>query len=143
MCDDVLFPIFNVLRNRSDVMRFNSQEDMSVWLSTTMIHALRKLVTLWTAYFDTLDRRLGGMLELLCACICQEYDTLARIGTSCLQQLVVLNVDRLDEARWGMIVDAFLRLFRTTTASQVFDPALSAPEAVSYTHLTLPTNREV
>lgn len=129
VCDDVLFPIFNVLRNRSDVMRFNSQEDMSVWLSTTMIHALRKLVTLWTAYFDTLDRRLGGMLELLCACICQEYDTLARIGTSCLQQLVVLNVDRLDEARWGMIVDAFLRLFRTTTASQVFDPALSAPEA--------------
>ncbi|WFD35198.1 guanine nucleotide exchange protein for ADP-robosylation factor [Malassezia cuniculi] len=129
VCDDVLFPIFNVLRNRSDVLRFNSQEDMSVWLSTTMIQALRKLVTLWTAYFDILERRLPGLLELLCSCICQENDTLARIGTSCLQQLVVLNVDRFDDARWNATVDAFVRLFRATTASQVFDPALSAPEA--------------
>lgn len=128
VCDDVLFPIFNVLRNRSDVMRFNSQEDMSVWLSTTMIQALRKLVALWTAYFDTLERRLPGLLELLCACICQENDTLARIGTACLQQLVVLNVSRFDENRWRATVDAFVRLFRATTASQVFDPALSAPE---------------
>ena len=29
VCNDVLFPIFNVLRNRSDVTRFSTQEDMS------------------------------------------------------------------------------------------------------------------
>ncbi|WFC97503.1 guanine nucleotide exchange protein for ADP-robosylation factor [Malassezia yamatoensis] len=128
VCQDVVFPIFNVLRNRSDLTRFSSQEDMSVWLSTTMIQALRNLVELWTFYFDTLKKRLAGLLELLCACICQENDTLARIGTTCLRELVVKNVDRLDEERWQLITDAFLRLFRATTASQVFDPALSSPE---------------
>ncbi|KAI3614719.1 hypothetical protein CBS9595_003990 [Malassezia furfur] len=129
VCQDVLFPIFNVLRNRSDVTRFSSQEDMSVWLSTTMIQALRHLVELWTHYFDTLKQRLAGLLELLCACICQENDTLARIGTTCLRELVVQNVDKLDEGRWQLVTDAFLRLFRATTASQVFDPALSSPSA--------------
>lgn len=129
VCQDVLFPIFNVLRNRSDVTRFSSQEDMSVWLSTTMIQALRHLVELWTHYFDTLKQRLAGLLELLCACICQENDTLARIGTTCLRELVVQNVDKLDEGRWNLVTDAFLRLFRATTASQVFDPALSSPNA--------------
>ena len=54
ICHDVLFPIFNVLRNRSDVTRFTTQEDMSVWLSTTMIQALRQLVVLWTHFFLSL-----------------------------------------------------------------------------------------
>lgn len=128
VCNDVLFPIFNVLRNRSDVTRFSTQEDMSVWLSTTMIQALRQLVALWTHYFETLKSRLSGLLELLCACICQENDTLARIGTACLQQLIVENMDCMDEKGWQQITDAFLRLFRATTASQVFDPALSAAD---------------
>ncbi|PKI83678.1 guanine nucleotide exchange protein for ADP-robosylation factor [Malassezia vespertilionis] len=129
VCDDVLFPIFNVLRNRSDVTRFSSQEDMSVWLSTTMIQALRHLVELWSYYFDTLKRRLGGLLELLCACICQENDTLARIGTTCLRQLVVQNVANMVLQEWQLITDAFLRLFRATTAAQVFDPILSSQES--------------
>lgn len=129
VCNDVLFPIFNVLRNRSDVTRFSTQEDMSVWLSTTMIQALRRLMALWAAYFDTLKPRLPGLLELLCACICQENDTLARIGTACLQQLLVENMALMDLTGWQQVTDAFLRLFRATTASQVFDPALSSPES--------------
>ena len=128
VCNDVLFPIFNVLRNRSDVTRFSTQEDMSVWLSTTMIQALRQLVALWTHFFHTLKPRLPGLLELLCACICQENDTLARIGTSCLQELIIHNMAQMDDTCWQQVVDAFLRLFRATTASQVFDPALSSPD---------------
>ncbi|WFD28283.1 guanine nucleotide exchange protein for ADP-robosylation factor [Malassezia nana] len=129
VCNDVLFPIFNVLRNRSDVTRFSTQEDMSVWLSTTMIQALRRLMALWAAYFDTLKPRLPGLLELLCACICQENDTLARIGTACLQQLLVENMAHMDRVGWQQVTDAFLRLFRATTAAQVFDPVLSSPDS--------------
>lgn len=44
---------------------------MSVWLSTTMIQALRDLVDLYTFYFETLERFLDGLLDLLCVCICQ------------------------------------------------------------------------
>ncbi|MBW0468147.1 hypothetical protein O181_007862 [Austropuccinia psidii MF-1] len=124
---EVLFPIFAILRSRSDVSRFSAHEDMSVWLSTTMIQALRNLVDLYTFYFGTLGRSLDRLLDLLCECICQENDTLARIGTSCLQQLLEKNVHKLDDERWDKVVSAFLNLFRTTTAYQLFDANLRQP----------------
>lgn len=71
----VLFPIFAVLRARSaetdSQFRFKSPEDMSVWLSTTLISALRNLIDLYTFYFDVLQEGLEGLLDILVACICQ------------------------------------------------------------------------
>jgi brefeldin A-inhibited guanine nucleotide-exchange protein len=71
ICQELLFPIFAVLKSSQDVSRFSTQEDMSVWLSTTMIQALRDLINLYTFYFDILERFLDGLLDLLCVCICQ------------------------------------------------------------------------
>jgi len=71
VCQELLFPIFAVLKSAQDVSRFSTQEDMSVWLSTTMIQALRDLIDLYTFYFETLERFLDGLLDLLCVCICQ------------------------------------------------------------------------
>lgn len=68
---DLIFPIFSVLKSSHDLSRFSTQEDMSVWLSSTMIQALRDVIDLFTFYFDTLERSLGGLLDLLCICICQ------------------------------------------------------------------------
>ena len=53
-----------------------------------------------------------------------ENDTLARIGTSCFQQLLESNVRKLSPQKWESIVSAFVELFKTTTAGQLFDPAL-------------------
>lgn len=148
----VLFPIFAVLRAKNpgeedtSVFRFKSAEDMSVWLSTTLISALRNLIDLYTFYFGVLQEGLEGLLEILVACICQgescgrdpsymmrrgakltvENDTLARIGTSCFQQLLESNVKKLSSEKWELIVSAFVALFRTTTAGQLFDPVLHA-----------------
>ncbi|CAK5275581.1 unnamed protein product [Mycena citricolor] len=124
VCRELLFPIFAVLKSSQDVSRFNTQEDMSVWLSTTMIQALRDLIDLYTFYFDILERLLDGLLDLLCVCICQENDTLARIGTSCLQQLLENNVQKLSPARWERVATTFVRLFKTTTPHQLFDDSL-------------------
>lgn len=71
VCQELLFPMFAVLKSSQDLSRFNTQEDMSVWLSTTMIQALRDLIDLYTFYFDILERFLDGLLDLLCVCICQ------------------------------------------------------------------------
>ncbi|KAK9368666.1 hypothetical protein V1509DRAFT_592614 [Lipomyces kononenkoae] len=120
VCRQLLFPIFIVLKSRSEMSRFNNHEDMSVWLSTTMIQALRNLMALFTHYFDTLERMLDGFLDLLITCICQENDTLARIGSSCLQQLVTQNVRKFKKEHWTKIVEAFVTLFETTTAYQLF-----------------------
>lgn len=53
-----------------------------------------------------------------------ENDTLARIGTSCLQQLLENNVDKLSSVRWERIATTFVKLFRTTTPHQLFDEGL-------------------
>ncbi|ORX40224.1 hypothetical protein BD324DRAFT_644628 [Kockovaella imperatae] len=127
----ILFPIFAVLRvptmaDQDPRFRFKSQEDMSVWLSTTLVTALRDLIDLYTFYFGVLQEWLDGLLDILVACICQENDTLARIGTSCFQQLLESNVRKLSPQKWESIVSAFVELFKTTTAGQLFDPALHA-----------------
>ncbi|KAG1907240.1 uncharacterized protein F5891DRAFT_362804 [Suillus fuscotomentosus] len=124
VCKEILFPIFAVLKSSQDMSRFNTQEDMSVWLSTTMIQALRDLIDLYTFFYDTLERFLDGLLELLCVCICQENDTLARIGTSCLQQFLENNVQKLSAAQWERVAATFVKLYRTTTPHQLFDDSL-------------------
>ncbi|THV08590.1 hypothetical protein K435DRAFT_825040 [Dendrothele bispora CBS 962.96] len=124
ICKKLLFPIFSVLKSSQDLSRFQTQEDMSVWLSTTMIQALRDLIDLYTFYFETLERFLDGLLDLLCVCICQENDTLSRIGTSCLQQLLENNVQKLSPERWEHVVTTFVKLFKTTTPHQLFDDTL-------------------
>ncbi|KAH9853654.1 hypothetical protein C2E23DRAFT_822161 [Lenzites betulinus] len=124
VCQELLFPIFAVLKSSQDLSRFSTQEDMSVWLSTTMIQALRNLIDLYTFYFETLERFLDGLLDLLCVCICQENDTLARIGTSCLQQLLESNVKKLGASKWERVATTFVKLFRTTTPHQLFDESL-------------------
>jgi brefeldin A-inhibited guanine nucleotide-exchange protein len=53
-----------------------------------------------------------------------ENDTLARIGTSCLQQLLENNISKLSPARWERIIKAFVKLFKTTTPHQLFDDGL-------------------
>ena len=53
-----------------------------------------------------------------------ENDTLARIGTSCLQQLLEKNVKKLSPARWERVATTFVKLFRTTTPHQLFDESL-------------------
>lgn len=73
VCQKVLFPIFSVLKSPVDLSRFNTHEDMTVWLSTTMVQALRNLVDLYSHYFEILESKLEGLLELLRACICQGW----------------------------------------------------------------------
>ena len=43
-----------------------------------MIQALRELIDLYTFYFESLERVLDGLLELLCVCICQGDADFAR-----------------------------------------------------------------
>lgn len=120
ICRELLFPIFLVLKPKSEINQFNSHEAVGMWLSTTMIQALRNLISLFTHYFDQLERMLDGFLDLLITCICQENDTIARIGSSCLQQLILQSVKRLQPEHWEKIVSAFVQLFETTTADQLF-----------------------
>jgi len=115
-----LYPIFMVLRSGPEMTNAMNHEELSVWLSTTMIQALRNMITLFTHYFDALEYMLDRFLELLALCILQENDTIARIGSNCLQQLILQNVYKFTPEHWSKIVGAFCELFERTTAYQLF-----------------------
>lgn len=121
ICTKLLFPIFGVLSKHWEVNQFNSHDDLTVWLSTTLIQALRNLIALFTHYFKSLNKMLDGFLGLLVSCICQENDTIARIGRSCLQQLILQNVNKFDTNHWQDVGGVFDRLFELTTATELFE----------------------
>lgn len=125
----LLYPIFMVLKSKSEMKNVLNHEDLSVWLSTTMIQALRNMITLFTHYFDSLEYMLDRFLDLLALCICQENDTIARIGSNCLQQLILQNVTRFQAEHWSKIVGSFVELFDRTTAHQLFTAATSSSDS--------------
>lgn len=125
----LLYPIFMVLKSKSEMSKVLNHEDLSVWLSTTMIQALRNMITLFTHYFESLEYMLDRFLDLLALCICQENDTIARIGSNCLQQLILQNVTRFQPEHWSKIVGSFVELFDRTTAHQLFSAATSSSES--------------
>ncbi|KAG6016244.1 hypothetical protein E4U54_001915 [Claviceps lovelessii] len=131
-----LYPIFMVLRSRPEMTNVLTHEELSVWLSTTMIQALRNMIQLFTHYFESLECMLDRFLELLALCICQENDTISRIGSNCLQQLILKNVTKFNPEHWTKIVGAFCELFERTTAYQLF----TATNLGSGTSLALPSN---
>ncbi|KAL6941473.1 hypothetical protein ACO0RG_002604 [Hanseniaspora osmophila] len=122
ICNKILFPIFSVLKTSSNetVDKFNSHDDLSVWLNTTMIQALRNTIALFTHYYDKLEQLIQQFLNILVSCICQENDTIARIGRTCLQQLILENINRYDQAHWDLITKTFHQLFESTTATELF-----------------------
>lgn len=119
----LLYPIFMVLKSKSEMSNVLNHEELSVWLSTTMIQALRNMITLFTHYFEALEYMLDRFLDLLALCICQENDTIARIGSNCLQQLILQNVTKFTSEHWSKIVGSFVELFEKTTAYQLFSAA--------------------
>lgn len=121
ICNKLLFPIFGVLSKHWEVNQFNSHDDLSVWLSTTLIQALRNLIALFTHYFESLNGMIDGFLDLLVSCICQENDTIARIGRACLQQLIIQNVTKFSDEHWRSITAVFEKLFELTTANELFE----------------------
>jgi brefeldin A-inhibited guanine nucleotide-exchange protein len=123
----LLYPIFMVLKDRKAInQEAINHEELSVWLSTTLIQALRNMITLFTHFFDSLEYMLDRFLDLLALCICQENDTLARIGSNCLQQLILQNVKKFTPEHWEKIVGAFVDLFGRTEARELFSAATSS-----------------
>ncbi|KAK8081090.1 hypothetical protein PG997_008908 [Apiospora hydei] len=97
-----------------------------------MIQALRNMIVLFTHFFDALEYMLDRFLDLLALCICQENDTIARIGSNCLQQLILQNVLKFNAGHWNQIVGSFCELFERTTAYQLFSATtINAPSALS------------
>ncbi|CEP17156.1 hypothetical protein [Parasitella parasitica] len=126
----IVFPLFDDLKSSDSTPRKMTPEDLSVWLSTTMIEALRSVVDLYTYYFDNMKDMMRHVLGLFSMCITQDNDTLAHIGCECLDQYIEVNVDKFDDGCWDLVTDTFIALFRDTTANGLFDDTADLVERV-------------
>jgi brefeldin A-inhibited guanine nucleotide-exchange protein len=122
----VIFPIFDDLRlTKNEKRKFENKEDMMVWLNTTLIQALRQLIDLFSFSFNLLESMMfDGVLELITVCfgVQHENETLAKIGSSCLHQLVVNNVTKMTDTHWDKVCKTFVDLFDATIAFTLEDP---------------------
>jgi brefeldin A-inhibited guanine nucleotide-exchange protein len=118
----ILFPIFDDMKQPAGVLnsKFSNKEDLSVWLSTTLIQALRQFVDLFTHYYSTLGFLLKEMFNLLKVCILHENEAMARIGSTCIQQLIEQNAQVFDENAWADFASMFAELFDETEPKFLF-----------------------
>ncbi|KAI7898637.1 uncharacterized protein BX663DRAFT_442726 [Cokeromyces recurvatus] len=116
----IVFPLFDDLKSEG-TKRKMTPEDLSVWLSTTMIEALRNVVDLYTFYFDNMKDMMSHVLGLFSVCITQDNDTLAHIGCECLDQYIEANVEKFDNHCWDLVTETFENLFEKTTAYGLFN----------------------
>ena len=123
-----LGPLFSVLNEQGNqypntqgnLRDASKREDMNLWLSSTLIQALKSTNALFTSHFDQLQHALDPFfLELLETCILQDNDAVARMGNSCLQELIHDNALRFDSGHWHLISSRIVKLFKDTTASKL------------------------
>ncbi|KAJ1962504.1 guanine nucleotide exchange protein for ADP-robosylation factor [Dipsacomyces acuminosporus] len=122
---DLVFTMFSDLRDPSASRRFATVDDLELWFSTTLIKALRHLISLFTKYYPKQlpSGMMAEVLELLTLCIAQPSEVLGKIGTSCLQDLVKNNYTKWDDEAWGLVCDTFVRLFNWSQPRELFSIA--------------------
>jgi len=121
----VLFPIFDDLKlTRSRKTKFANSEEMNIWLSTTLIKALRSFIDLFSFYYDKFEFLIDELLELLGVFITQENEILSKIGSTCLQEFLEMNTDKLSDKVCEKVCRSILILFDATTPYNLFDGTL-------------------
>ncbi|ORX43829.1 hypothetical protein BCR36DRAFT_360675 [Piromyces finnis] len=121
----VLFPIFDDLKlTRSRKTKFANSEEMNIWLSTTLIKALRNFIDLFSYYYDKFEFLIDELLELLGVFITQENEILSKIGSTCLQEFLEMNTDKLSDKVCEKVCRSILILFDATTPYSLFDGTL-------------------
>ena len=121
----VIFPIFDDLRlTKSEKRQAQNKEEMAIWINTTLIQALRQLIELFSYSFASLESALfEGVLELIMVCFSakQDNETLAKIGASCLEQLIVNNCAKMQDSHWEKLIATCETLFSNSRADLLVD----------------------
>lgn len=123
ICDELLFKFFQNIQNHWEIeIEVNDDpEKVEVWLSTTLIQALTSMINLFGKFYDNLRIKLQDYLRLCILCICQENDTIAKIGRESLAGLIIKNCENFNFEEWNLITKSFNDLFEKTTANELFD----------------------
>ncbi|KAL1006479.1 hypothetical protein UPYG_G00072890 [Umbra pygmaea] len=108
--------LFRIVFRIFDNMKLPEQQtEATEWMTTTCNHALYAISDVFTQYFESLnDVLLDDILSQLYWCVQQDNEQLARSGTNCLENVVILNGEKFSLETWDKTCTCMLDIFQTT-----------------------------
>uniref|UniRef100_A0A8C9Y1E7 ARF guanine nucleotide exchange factor 1 n=1 Tax=Sander lucioperca TaxID=283035 RepID=A0A8C9Y1E7_SANLU len=108
--------LFRIVFRIFDNMKLPEQQtEKAEWMTTTCNHALYAICDVFTQYFESLnDVLFDDILAQLYWCVQQDNEQLARSGTNCLENVVILNGEKFSLETWDKTCNCMLDIFKTT-----------------------------
>ncbi|KAG8441967.1 hypothetical protein GDO86_010953 [Hymenochirus boettgeri] len=108
--------LFRIVFRIFDNMKLPEQQtEKAEWMTTTCNHALYAICDVFTQYFEVLsDVLLDDIFAQLYWCVQQDNEQLARSGTNCLENVVILNGEKFTLVIWDKTGNCMLDIFKTT-----------------------------
>uniref|UniRef100_A0A6I8RJ48 ADP ribosylation factor guanine nucleotide exchange factor 2 n=1 Tax=Xenopus tropicalis TaxID=8364 RepID=A0A6I8RJ48_XENTR len=111
--------LFRIVFRIFDNMKLPEQQsEKSEWMTTTCNHALYAICDVFTQFYEALNSvLLSDILSQLHWCVKQDNEQLARSGTNCLENLVILNGEKFSPEVWDKTCTCMLDIFKSTIPS--------------------------
>ncbi|XP_019365433.1 PREDICTED: brefeldin A-inhibited guanine nucleotide-exchange protein 2 isoform X2 [Gavialis gangeticus] len=108
--------LFRIVFRIFDNMKLPEQQtEKSEWMTTTCNHALYAICDVFTQFYEALNEiLLPDIFAQLHWCVKQDNEQLARSGTNCLENLVILNGEKFSPEVWDQTCNCMLEIFKTT-----------------------------
>uniref|UniRef100_A0A7N9AN41 ADP-ribosylation factor guanine nucleotide-exchange factor 2 (brefeldin A-inhibited) n=1 Tax=Mastacembelus armatus TaxID=205130 RepID=A0A7N9AN41_9TELE len=133
--------LFRIVFRIFDNMKLPEQQtEKTEWMTTTCNHALYAICDVFTQFYEPLSEiLLADIFTQLQWCVRQDNEQLARSGTNCLENLVILNGEKFSPDVWNITCSCMLEIFQNTSphALLTWRPAGQDEEAADGKHLIL------
>ncbi|XP_041860724.1 brefeldin A-inhibited guanine nucleotide-exchange protein 2 [Melanotaenia boesemani] len=130
--------LFRIVFRIFDNMKLPEQQtEKTEWMTTTCNHALYAICDVFTQFYEPLSEiLLADIFTQLQWCVRQDNEQLARSGTNCLENLVILNGEKFSPDVWNITCCCMLEIFQNTSphALLTWRPAGQDEEAADGKH---------
>uniref|UniRef100_A0A7N6AFL1 SEC7 domain-containing protein n=1 Tax=Anabas testudineus TaxID=64144 RepID=A0A7N6AFL1_ANATE len=109
--------LFRIVFRIFDNMKLPEQQtEKTEWMTTTCNHALYAICDVFTQFYEPLSEiLLADIFTQLQWCVRQDNEQLARSGTNCLENLVILNGEKFSPEVWNITCSCMLEIFQNTS----------------------------
>uniref|UniRef100_A0A8C4NTK4 ADP-ribosylation factor guanine nucleotide-exchange factor 2 (brefeldin A-inhibited) n=1 Tax=Dicentrarchus labrax TaxID=13489 RepID=A0A8C4NTK4_DICLA len=109
--------LFRIVFRIFDNMKLPEQQtEKTEWMTTTCNHALYAICDVFTQFYEPLSEiLLADIFTQLQWCVRQDNEQLARSGTNCLENLVILNGEKFSSEVWNITCSCMLEIFQNTS----------------------------
>ncbi|XP_075882791.1 brefeldin A-inhibited guanine nucleotide-exchange protein 2 [Nelusetta ayraudi] len=109
--------LFRIVFRIFDNMKLPEQQtEKTEWMTTTCNHALYAICDVFTQFYEPLSEiLLADIFTQLQWCVRQDNEQLARSGTNCLENLVILNGEKFSPEVWNITCSCMLEIFQSNS----------------------------